>query len=153
MDFTEVKSLTIPEGGVEQITDTLGVILWSAVNNAKVTITHVWDGFDGDTASITITSEKPFAPDPTNPSNEVTSWTFYVYDQPNCTIEIPTGSTIECAVSRDKGNADSCIKLNGTTMVTGEGTYIYTVTGDVSINIAEKYIQGDFGVITIVEAE
>ena len=30
MDFSKVKSLTIPEGNVTQITDALGRVLWSA---------------------------------------------------------------------------------------------------------------------------
>jgi hypothetical protein len=151
IDFAKVTGLEIPEGIVTQITDASGRVLWSAIKNVKVTITSQWDGFDGDSASITVKSSKPFVPDPTNPSNKVTSWTVFVYDQPNCTIEVPMGATIECTVSRDKGNADSHITLNGSKMVTGEGTYIYTVTGDVTIAIKELYVQGDYGVITIVE--
>lgn len=152
IDFATIKSLEIPEGKVKQITDANGIVLWNAVKNAKVTITSQWDGFDGDSASITVKSPTPFAPDPSNPNNKVTSWTVFVYDQPNRTIEVPVGSTIECTISRDKGNAESYISLNGTNMVTGEGTYIYTVTGDVTIAIKELYTQGDYGVITIIEA-
>ena len=152
MISSTLQGLTIPEGIVKQITDALGNVLWSAVKNAKVTITSQWDGFDGDSASITVKSNLPFAPDPTNPSNKVTSWTVFVYDQPNCTIEVPVGSTIECTISRDKGNADSYISVNGTNMVTGEGSYTYTVAGDVTISIIEEYSQGDYGIITIIEA-
>lgn len=152
MDFSKVKSVEIPEGIVTQIADTNDVVLWSAVKKAKVTVKTSFGGMSGDTASITINSSKPFTPNPSNPSYTTTSWTVSVADEPDCVIEIPVGSTIECTVSRDKGNADSHISLNGTRVVTGEGTYIYTVTGDVTITIADEYRQGDYGVITIVEA-
>jgi hypothetical protein len=152
IDFATVESLEIPEGKVVQIADTNGVVLWSAVKKAKVTVKTSFGGMSGDTASITVNSSKPFAPNPSNPNYTTTSWTVSVVDEPDCTIEIPTGSTIECTVSRDKGNADSYISLNGTRMVTGEGTYLYTVTGDVTITIADKYSQGDYGIITIIEA-
>ena len=121
------------------------------VEMVNLTVKTIFEGMNGDTASITVVSPEPFAPDPSNPNNTTTSWTVWVYDEPNCTIEIPVGSTIECTVSRVKGNAESCIIANGTTVLTGEGTYIYTVTGDVTVTIAEKFIQGSFGVITITE--
>ena len=151
IDFSKLKSLTIPEGVVKQITDASGRVLWSAVKNAKVTITSTFNGMDGDTARITVNSPSPFAPDPTNPSNKVTSWTVFVYDMPNYTIEIPVGSTVECAVSQDKANAGCYVSLNGTKVVTNEGTYIYTVTGNATIDVSDKYSQGEFGTITIVE--
>jgi hypothetical protein len=74
----------------------------------------------------------------------------YAYDMPNCTIEVPIGSTIECTVSRNKGNADSSISLNGTKVLT-EGTYIYTVTGNVAVDVSDRYSMGEYGVITITE--
>ncbi len=150
MNFATLKGLEIPEGVVTKITDASGNVLWNAVKMVKVTIKTVFYGMNGDTANITVNSPSPFAPDPLNPSNKVTSWTVSVADEPNCTIEIPEGSTIECTVSRDKGNADSFIKLNGTKVMT-EGTYLYTVTGDVTITIADDYSQGDYGMITIDE--
>ena len=149
IDFATVKGLEIPEGKVVQITDADGVVLWDA--NVKVTITSSFFGMDGDTASITVNSSVPFSPDPTNPSYKTKTWTVSVADEPNCTIKIPVGSTIECTVSREKGNADSYISLNGTRVVTGVGTYLYTVTGEVTITIADKYSQGDYGMITITE--
>jgi hypothetical protein len=155
MNFATLKGLGIPEGNVTKITDALGNVLWSAVKMVNLTITSFWDGMDGDTARITINSPSPFAPNPNEPNNKVTSWTAYVYDlldQQNRTIKIPVGSTIECYITRDKGNADSHITLNDVKMVTGEGTYIYTVTGDATIDVSEDYIQGDFGVISIVGA-
>lgn len=151
IEFATIKGWEIPEGKVVQVADAIGRIMWIAVQKVKVTITSQWLGMDGDTASITVNSSMPFAPDPSNPSYKVTSWTVSVADEPNCTIEIPVGSTIECAVSRDKGNADSYIKLNGSKVVKGDGTYIYTVTRDVAITIEDKYSQGDYGMITIVE--
>ena len=138
MNFATLQGLTIPEGVVTQITDASGRVLWNAVKMANLTITSFWDGMDGDSARITITSPSPFAPDPSNPSNKVTSWTAYVsdlFDQQNRTIKIPVGSTIECYITRDKGNAESYIKLNDVSVITGEGTYVYTVTGDTSIDV------------------
>ena len=155
IDFTKVKGWEIPEGKVTKITDALGNVLWNAVKMANLTITSFWDGMDGDTARITINSPSPFAPNPNEPNNKVTSWTAYVYDlfdQQNRTIKIPVGSTIECYITRDKGNAGSYIKLNDVSVATGEGTYVYTVTGDATIDVSEEYIQGDFGVISITGA-
>lgn len=151
IDFVTLKGLETPDGVITQITDANGKVLWSATRKVKVTIKSQFLGMNGDTSSITIKSMTPFAPDPANPNYKVTSWTVSVADEPNCTIEIPVGSTIECTVSRDKGNADSYIRLNGTNVVTGEGNYIYTVTEGVTITIADKYSQGDYGMITIVE--
>lgn len=154
MNFATLKGLTIPEGNVTKITNALGNVLWSAVRMAKVTITSTFNGMDGDTARITINSPSPFAPNPNEPNNKVTSWTAYVYDlfdQQNRTIEVPIGSTIECYVTRVKGNADSFIMFNSTKVVTGEGTYVYTLAGDVTIDVSDKYTQGEFGTITITE--
>ena len=155
IDFATIKDWEIPEGKVTKIVDASGLILWSAAKMANLTITSFWDGMDGDTARITISSPSPFAPNPNEPNNKVTSWTAYVYDlfdQQNRTIKIPIGSTIECYITRDKGNADSYIKLNDVNVVTGEGTYVYTVTGDATIDVSEEYVQGDYGVISIVGA-
>lgn len=152
IDFLTVKGWEIPEGIVKQVTDATGRVLWSAVKLVKLTITSTWNGMDGDTARITVRSTEPFAPDPSNPSNKVTSWTVSVADEPNRTIEVPVGSTIECYVTRDKENADSYIMLNDVKMVSGTGTYVYTVTGDVTIDVSDKYSQGDFGTITITGA-
>lgn len=155
IDFAKVKEWEIPEGKVTKITDASGLVLWNAVKMVNLTITSFWDGMDGDSARITINSPSPFAPNPNEPNNKVTSWTAYVYDlfdQQNRTIKIPVGSTIECYITRDKGNAESYIKLNDVNVITGEGTYIYTVTGDATIDVSEDYIQGDFGVISIVGA-
>lgn len=155
MKFSTLRGLTIPEGKVAKITDGSGRVLWSAVKMANLTITSFWDGMDGDTARIIINSPSPFAPNPNEPNNKVTTWTAYVYDlldQQNRTIKIPVGSTIECYITRDKGNAESYIKLNNVNVATGEGTYVYTVTGDATIDVSEEYIQGDFGVISITGA-
>lgn len=155
IDFTTIKGWEIPEGKVAKVADAGGLILWTAVKMVNLTITSFWDGMDGDSARITINSPSPFAPNPNEPNNKVTSWTAYVYDlfdQQNRTIKIPVGSTIECYITRDKGNADSYIKLNGVSVATGEGTYVYTVTGDATIDVSEDYVQGDFGVISITGA-
>ncbi len=155
IDYSKVTGLSDHIGNIVKITNVAGNVLWSAVKMAKLTITSFWDGMDGDTARITINSPSPFAPNPNEPNNKVTSWTAYVYDlfdQQNRTIKIPVGSTIECYITRDKGNADSYIKLNDVNVATGEGTYVYTVTGDATIDVSEEYVQGDFGVISIVGA-
>ena len=137
MDFSTLRGVTIPEGEVTQIADANGVVLWSANTTAKVTITSECNGIMGDTAHIKIVSE-------------TVSFEAYAYDMPDCTIEVPIGSTIECTVIRNKGNADSSISLNGTKVLT-EGTYIYTVTGNVAIHVSDRYSMGEYGVITITE--
>jgi hypothetical protein len=137
MDFSTLKGVTIPDGVVTQIADVNGVVLWSAKRNALVTITSECNGIMGDTAHIKIVYETG-------------TFEAYAYDMPNCTIEVPIGSTIECTVSRDKGNADSSISLNGTKVLT-EGTYIYTVTGNVAVDVSDRYTMGEYGVITITE--
>lgn len=150
MDFSTLQGVTIPEGVVTKITNASGAVLWSAKRSATVTITSTCVGINGDTARITITSPEPFTPDASNPSYTTTTWTAEVWEEPNCTIEIPIGSTIECTVSRTKGNADSYISLNGTNVLV-EGTYIYTVTGNVAIDVSDRYSMGEYGVITIAE--
>jgi hypothetical protein len=137
IDFSKLKGLTIPEGVVTKITDESGRVLWSAKRNATVTITSECNGIMGDTAHIKIVSE-------------TVSFEAYAYDMPNCTMEVPIGSTIECTVSRNKGNADSSISLNGTKVLT-EGTYVYTVTRNVAIHVSDRYSQGEYGIITITE--
>ena len=152
MNFATVKGWEIPEGKVAKVADALGNVLWNAVRMANLTITSFWDGMDGDTARITINSPSPFAPNPNEPNNKVTSWTAYVYDlfeQQNRTIKIPVGSTIECYITRDKENADSYIKLNGVNVAIGEGTYVYTVTGDATIDVSDVKVGED----AIVEIE
>lgn len=137
MDFSALKGATIPEGVVTQISNANGVVLWAAERNAVVTITSTCNGIMGDTAHIKIVSETEI-------------FEAYAYDMPNCTIEVPVGSTIECTVIRNKGNADSSISLNGTKVLT-EGTYIYTVTGNVTVDVSDRYSMGEYGVITITE--
>lgn len=137
MDFSTLRGVTIPEGVVAQIADENGAVLWSSKRNATVTITSTCNGIMGDTAHIKIVSETEI-------------FEAYAYDMPNCIIEVPVGSTIECTVSRNKGNADSSISLNGTKVLT-EGTYIYTITGNVTVDVSDRYTMGEYGVITITE--
>lgn len=152
MNFATLQGLTIPEGVVTKITDASGTVLWSAMKMVKVTVTHEWEGIEGDTASITITSPSPFTPDPSNPGYETTSWTVFVYDEPNCTIDIPAGSTIECTVSDTKASNRAYVELNGVVAQAGGGTYVYTVTGDVTVHIADCYQMGEYGYVVITEA-
>lgn len=137
IDFSTLKGLTIPEGAVKQITDESGAVLWSANTTAKVRITSECNGIMGDTAYIKIVSDTVI-------------FEAYAYDMPDCTIEVPIGATIECTVSRNKGNADSSISVNGTKVLT-EGTYIYTVTRDVAVHVSDRYSMGEYGIITITE--
>ena len=137
IDFSTVQGLTIPEGVVTQIADANGVVLWSAKRMARVTITSVCNGIMGDTSHIKIVSDTVI-------------FEAYAYDMPNLTIEVPIGTTIECTVRRNKGNADSSISVNGTKVLT-EGTYIYTVTGNVAVDVSDRYSMGEYGVITITE--
>lgn len=137
IDFATLQGVTIPEGVVAQIADASGRVLWSAKRTAKVTITSVCNGINGDTAHIKIVSDTVI-------------FEAYAYDMPNCTIEVPVGTTIECTVTRNKENADSSISLNGTKVLT-EGTYIYTVTGNVAVDVSDRYSMGEYGVITITE--
>lgn len=137
IDFSTLKGLTIPEGAVTKIADASGTVLWSAKRNAIVTITSECNGIMGDTSHIKIVTE-------------TVNFEAYAYDMPDCTLEVPIGSTIECTVTRNKGNADSSISLNGTKVLT-EGTYIYTVKGNVAIHVSDRYSQGEYGIITITE--
>jgi hypothetical protein len=137
IDFSTLQELTISEGSVVEITNENGEVIWSAKRNAIVTITSECNGIEGDTAHIKIVSDTVL-------------FEAYAYDLPDCTIEVPVGATIECTVSRSKANADSSISLNGTKVLT-EGTYIYTVTGNVAIHVSDRYSMGEYGVITITE--
>lgn len=137
MIFSTLQGVTIPEGVVTQIADANGTVLWSAKRNAIITITSECNGITGDTAYIKIVYGTE-------------TFEAYAYDMPNCTLEVPIGSTIECTVSRNKGNADSSISVNGTKVLT-EGTYIYTVTGNVAVDVSDRYSMGEYGIITITE--
>ena len=151
IDFSTLKSLTIPEGVVTQIADASGTVLWSAVNKVKVTITSLWNGIDGDMASITVTSPEAFAPDPANPGSTTKTWTVFVYDEPDCTIEIPAGSTITCTVDDSKASNRCYVSVNGVEVLSDPGTYVYTVTRDASIHLEDEYSQGEYGKITITD--
>lgn len=149
IDFSTIQGITIPEGVVTQIADSSGRVLWSAM--PLLTVTSTFEGMWGGSAEITVTSETPFAPGPSNPDDKVTSWTVTSDELPNCSFRIVRGSTVECFVTRDKSNLESFIKLNDETVVSGEGTYTYTVTGDVTIDVSVYYKSGDYGQITITE--
>lgn len=116
-------------------------------SKVKVTITSLWNGIDGDTASITVTSPEAFSVG----GSSVKTWTAYVYDEPDCTIEIPAGSTIACQVTDTKSSNRCYVTLNGAEVLSDPGTYTYTVTGDVSIHLEDEYSQGEYGKITITE--
>lgn len=149
IDFSKVTGISDSHGAITEIKDSLGRVLWSAM--PLLTVTSTFEGMWGGSAEITVTSETPFAPDPSNPDNKVTSWSVTSDELPNCSFRIVRGSTVECFVTRDKSNMESFIKLNDETVVSGEGTYLYTVTGDVTIDVSVYYKSGDYGQITITE--
>lgn len=151
IDFSTLQGLTIPEGVVTHIADASGMVLWSAKKTAIVTITSECVGINGDTSRITITSSEAFSPDSSNPNYTTTTWSVEPWELPNLTIELPIGSTIECVVSDTKQSNRCYIVLNGVEVVTGPGTYLYTVTGNVTVDVADKYSMGEYGVITITE--
>lgn len=147
IEFSTLQGVTIPEGAVTQIADANGVVLWSAKRNAVVTITSTCNGINGDTSRITVISTEPFA----NPSGTTTTWTVEAWEMPNCTIEIPIGSTIECYV-RDTKQSNRCsVFVNDVEVLTNPGTYIYTVTGNVAVDVSDMYSMGEYGIITITE--
>ena len=136
---------------VKQIADVNGRILWAAIPKVKVTIASHQNGANNNSASIAVYSILPFAPDPSKPNDKKQTWAATIADAPNCTIEIPVGSTIKCTITGDNGVGRSYIRLNGASVVTGEGSYNYTVSKNVSITMEEIYVDGDYGRITIVE--
>ncbi len=151
IDFSTLKGITIPEGVVKQITDASGAVLWSSKKLARVTITSTCVGIDGDTSKITITSTEPFVPDSSNPNRTLSVWTIEAWEEQNCTIEIPIGSTIECFVDDTKQSNRCYIIVNGEEVVSDPGTYLYTVTGNVAVDVSDRYSMGEYGVITITE--
>lgn len=152
IDFSSVKGITIPEGTVTKITDASGAVLWSANNTAKVTISSLCQGIDGDTSWLRITSPEPFNPFPDNPNwGTTTSWFVFVWEEPNKTIELPIGATIECIVDDSKASNRCYVMLNGVEVLSEPGTYVYTVKGDVTIRMEDEYSMGEYGWITITE--
>lgn len=151
IDFSTLQGLTIPEGVVSQITDASGAVLWSAEKMVTITITSQCQGIVGETASITVKSEKPFSPDPSNPSYTTTTWSAFAWEEPNCTIELPTGSTIECTVDDTKASERCFVCVNGVNVLIEPGTYIYTVTRNATVHVTDKYAMGEYGMITITE--
>lgn len=123
----------------------------AAPATATVTITSTCEGIDGDMAKITINSAEPFAPDAANPDSTTTTWTAEVWEEPSCTIELPVGSTIACNVDDSKESNRCYVSVNGTEVLSEPGTYIYTVTKDVTVHLADAYSQGEYGMITITE--
>lgn len=139
MNFATLKGLTIPEGVVTQITDSDGTVLWSAKRSAVVTITGKCEGINGDTARITVYDGQSVV------------FTAEAWEEPNCTIELPIGSTIECYVTDTKLSNRCYVSVNGVNVLTKPGTYIYTVTKDVAVYVADRYAMGEYGMITITE--
>lgn len=153
IDFSTLKGLTIPEGVVTEIADESGAVLWSAVKLAKVTITAVCKGINGDKAYLKVLSPEPFNPFPDlNPDYPPqTSWFTWVYDEENRTFEVPIGATIECKVDDSKQSNRCYVMLNGVEVLSDPGTYVYTVKGNVTIHMEDKYEMGEYGWITITE--
>lgn len=152
MDFSKLKGLTIPEGKVSKITDAIGRTLWSAAaKKVKILIKSVCSGINGETASLYITSSELFAPDPSQPNATTTDWTAYVWEEPNCIIELPAGSTIQCTVDDTKQSSRCFVSLNGTDVLVMPGSYFYTVNCNAYITMKDYYAMGEYGEITITE--
>ena len=140
VDFSKVKSMTIPEGVVTQIADASGVVLWKAAPaEATVTITG------RNTAN-------------TNDANVQINGKTYVSP---ATVIVPIGTVIICTasylyyMSRDSGGT---IKLNGVTVAQGTNlnktvTYEYTVIGNVEIELSAQPVSTNvgFGSVFITE--
>ena len=151
IDFSTIKGLAIPEGEVTKITDASGTVLWSANTKPRLTITSLCNGINGDTAWLRITSPEPFNAFPDTPSWSATSWFVFVWEGYNNTFELPIGVTIECIVEDTKQSERCFVKLNGVEVLSETGTYVYTINGDVTIHLEDKYEMGEYGMITITE--
>lgn len=138
IDFSTLKGLTIPEGEVVEITNENGEVIWSAARSAVVTITSECNGINGDTAYIKIVSDTVL-------------FEAYAYDMPDCTIEVPIGATIECTVDDTKASNRCYVNVNGVEVLSDPGTYVYTVTRNVTVDVADEYNMGEYGTITITE--
>ena len=148
MIFSTLQGVTIPEGVVTQIADANGTVLWSAKRNAVVTITSKCEGIVGDKAQLAITSPEPFTPGTGSPT---TLWNAAVWEEPNFTTELPIGATIKCYVDDSKQSNRCYVVLNGVEVLGDPGTYTYTVKGNVTIDMRDKYEMGEYGMITITE--
>lgn len=141
IDFSTLRALTIPEGKVKRIDDASSRVLWSAERNVNVTITSKCEGINGDTASITVRVPATITP----------QFVAVVREEPDCIIELSVGSTIECTVNDTKSSNRCYVSVNGVNVLTEPGTYVYTVTKNVSVHMQDKYATGEYGMITIVE--
>jgi hypothetical protein len=139
MDFSSVKKIVIPEGEVKKITDASDLVLWMAKRTAEVTIESVCNGITGNKASLSLTLED-------NSTLSVFLWEG-LWD----TYNVPIGSTIECTVDDSKQSNRCYVRVNGVDVLNEPGTYYYTVTGDVTIHMEDKYEMGEYGMITITE--
>lgn len=139
IDFSTVKAVTIPEGEVTKITDASDLVLWMAKRTAEVTIESVCNGITGNKAYLSLTLED-------NSTLSIVLWEG-LWD----TYDVPIGSTIECTVDDSKKSNRCYVRVNGVDVLNEPGTYYYTVTGDVTIHMEDKYEMGEYGMITITE--
>lgn len=120
IDFSTLKSLTIPEGEVVKIEDTSGNVLWEkAPEGATVTITKTKAGYEDIYNGGYVKIDGVYYREPTN-------------------IVVPLGTVIVCTApyaSTQYGAFGGTITLNGDVVSTGGKTYEYTVNKDVEIAI------------------
>lgn len=121
IDFATLKSLTVPEGNVKKITDESGNVLWEAPpSGVTVTITKTKAGYEDIYTGGHVMIDGVYYREPTS-------------------LVVPLGTVIVCPsiyVSHPMyGGFGGQIKLNGTLVASGGGTYEYTVNKDVEIAI------------------
>ncbi len=142
IDFTTVKSLTIPEGSVAKITDASGNVLWNSVKMATITITvtsqkyadgYHYRGWGHATATI----------------DGVVYGDSSVKEPTTYTLSVPVGTAIACkaeyydAYSEEGGGE---IYLNKVLVASSDDwtTYDYVVTGNATIALENELITYEY---------
>ena len=136
MDFSKVKSLTIPEGVVTQIADAAGNVLWSAAEPCTVTIVANGMSPNGN-ANVTLQGQTYSAKgisvsaDGNNPTMIAE-------------LTVPSGTVMHCSalVSTAGTTAKGTIVLNGTFVAEGAtgvpATYDYVVNGNIRVHLYDS---------------
>ena len=61
IDFSQVKTITIPEGSVTKITDSTGVVLWKSASWHTIWEGNKKIGYDGSTGSEILLATEPYS--------------------------------------------------------------------------------------------
>lgn len=131
IDFTKVKSISIPEGGVRKITDSAGNVLWQKGSSVATITINVKATPYTNYGSYAFGQAQATIGDITYGISE-RKYTSY-------TVEVPVGTVISCVaywdeVDDEEGGGE--IYLNGVVVASGrysKATYDYTVTGNAVI--------------------